>query len=126
MGQVKFSTEFDRKCGIVRHKVWGLHASPEDAHPAISDAMAVARAKNCRSVLFDFSDLKLQVSAVDVFNLTSDFEKIGLTPGTRCAVFVREMSLEHRLLEGIAVKRGFNLKLFDDQSSALQWLTSGH
>lgn len=124
MGKVEFSTEYDGGNSIVRHKVWGLHNTPEDAHPSIGEAMALARTKNCRNVLFDLSGLQFDVTPVATLNLTSDFERAGLHRGIRCAVCVRERSEEHELMESLAVRRGCNIRLFVDQATAVQWLTT--
>lgn len=124
MGRLEYSTEYDGERRVVRHKVWGLHDSPEDAHPSIGAATSLARAKNCRNVLFDLSGLRLDVTPVDTMNMTSDFDRAGLARGLGCAVIVVEMSEEHRLTANLAANRGYNVKLFDKEPAAFQWLSS--
>lgn len=123
---MEYSSFFDEKTdiyfAIVTGKVIRPHDSIELQHKGIE-----AGAKNGYTrFLFDMSDAEI------IIGETTDNFKVGTIPADKnrdsrhykIALLYSGDLRDHTFMESVARNRGYNMRVFNDKSLAVTWLTS--
>jgi hypothetical protein len=90
-----------------------------------SEAVRLAREKETDRYLFDDTELHINVSTVDIYELPKMILAAGISRTSRIAVVVspEENRLDnYRFLETVCVNQGLHVKVFLSHDEAYQWL----
>jgi hypothetical protein len=109
--------------GIVITKVSG------PIHPAFGDrilstAIEAGVKNDCTRYLYDFRDAKIDESFAHIYARPDQAEALGARRTDRVALLCAEIDAKTEFLEDVSSNRGFNFRLFTDESAAKTWLTS--
>jgi len=121
-----YSMEYDEQ-GIISIKVQGALTMTVVRNFA-TDAVHLAKEKNCFRVLTDLREATLKLSMLELYNLPKVLSEIAATTGLQVYQFKRVVITrddDEELLpfyENVARNRIQNLRLFHDVESAQQWL----
>ena len=90
----------------------------------IKRAAQAAVENSSRSVLFDIREAAFPHFLTDMIEYARLAPTLGLDRSFRIAFFGAKGELDLRFLESVAVNRGFQAKVFTDETQALSWLKS--
>ncbi len=78
---------------------------------------------SCRRFLFDHRDAKFRLRFADLWSLPHNIGAFKLPDGARVALLMKPpYGMEKQFIEAFNRNRGFDLKVFDDESDAFAWL----
>ena len=90
----------------------------------VKDIMTVLSQKKIKRILIDHRNIEsVSGDALDVYDRPKEFKKIGVIPGIKVAEVVKPEHMEFfYFVETIYRNRGYQLTIFPDHASALEWL----
>jgi len=102
-------------------------ATPEEIQTTIRDALAMAVERQCRRFLVDATELEHRGGTLlDTYELPQVFEHFPDIRRYKDAIILpRRQAEAHDLefFETISRNRGYNVRVFTDRQSAVDWLT---
>jgi len=102
-------------------------ASPEEIQETIRDALALAVERQCRRFLVDASELQHRGGTlVDTYELPQVFEHFPDIRKYKDAIILPRRHAEAqdlKFFETTTRNRGYNVRVFSDRRSAVDWLT---
>ena len=111
------AVDFDSELGVIRVKHWG-RADIEDLQRAFSKVMQLHEKHGTGDVILDLQGLDVAPPTMELFEFASDLPvelQIAM-------VFGEHTHDDLRFIETVAVNRGRNINLFDNDPDALEWL----
>lgn len=82
--------------------------------------------RSCHDFLFDHRAARFRVRFADLWALPRNAGAFQLPDGARVALLLKPpLGRERDFIEAFNRNRGFDLKVFDEESSALSWLRQG-
>ena len=91
----------------------------------VMEIIAKAKEEDIHRYLFDHRNVALDFEKSDIFHLSHQLKDLGLKEGDRFAVLLPDDSYFHQWytrFETSSVFHGNKVKIFNDESEALQWL----
>ena len=77
---------------------------------------------NCKCFLNDMSNIKLDLTTMDIFHLPRFLDSIGIDRSwQRAVVFSRDYD-QFRFLETRMINEGHQVRIFQDHDAAIEWL----
>jgi len=80
---------------------------------------------NCKNLLNDISQVKVDLSVADIFFLPELLDSVGIDSTWKRAVVTRGNHDIFRFLETRMINESHPVKIFQDQEAAVTWLSSG-
>ena len=118
---IAYSREID--CVVVTYEG---EATPEEIQTTIRDALAMAVERQCRRFLVDATELEHRGGTLlDTYELPQDFEHFPDIRKYKDAIILPRRQAEAQDLEffeTISHNRGYNVRVFTDRQSAVDWL----
>ncbi|MBD3179167.1 MAG: hypothetical protein GF417_05960 [Candidatus Latescibacteria bacterium] len=90
-----------------------------------AEALSIASGPGRHLFLSDFSDATLELSALDIYNIPDQWEAAGAERKNRVAVVTPQDSVnfeDSKFYENVTTNRGWNVRVFEDRESAIEWL----
>jgi len=111
---------------IIEIKYQG-NATVSELREVFSESMKVAREQDCFLFLSDFSEAKLKLSTLDIYELpdilSGTFASSGIPAYKLKRALIAEKDLEdYRFFETVTSNRGQYTKIFQDVARAREWL----
>lgn len=100
-------------------------AGMEDLKATCTQCIAVAREHATYAILADASKTALTAQTTELYHLPDTLEEKGLTRHYRVAMVISDdpnQKESFTFFETVFVNRGFQMRLFTEQSAALEWL----
>jgi len=93
----------------------------------IAEMASLAKEKNCRLLLADYSEAVLQLSTVEIYDLPQAASEIVASSGVQLhelkrALVVKNDLNDYRFFETVTLNNGQNAKMFHDIDQAKRWL----
>ncbi|MEJ2646800.1 MAG: hypothetical protein P8016_00160 [Sedimentisphaerales bacterium] len=90
----------------------------------IKDMVRALSPRQIKKILIDHSNIdSVSGEALDIYDRPKEFKKIGVIPGIKVAEVVKPEHMEFfYFVETIYRNRGYQLTIFPDHASALEWL----
>ncbi len=82
----------------------------------------VASKHNCKRLLNDFREVKLNLSAMEIFDAPKILEATGIDSTWKRATVVSGNLEDFHFFETVSINRGYNVKIFIDMKEAIDWL----
>lgn len=98
----------------------------KDHERIVEDALRASLVHRCTRVLVDNRRLEPGLAATDIYEIPRIYERFFVDPAMRIALLILadERSREgHGFFETVSRSRGFDVSVFEDRDSALEWLT---
>ena len=109
---------------IVIIKTYGVadEASSLEMAKSISKTMMQYKATKC--IIDHSAIISVSGDSVEIYYRPQELSETGISSGVKIAEVVRPAHKEHfGFLEAVCRSRGFSFRVFEDQESAIQWLT---
>ncbi|WP_455198858.1 hypothetical protein [Kaarinaea lacus] len=122
---MEYTSGFNEKNGICIVRVKGKLKRPDDSFELQHFSRNFGKSHGCNHFLFD-------MTKAQIISEPTDGVLIGMVPvdkdasqrNYRVALVYADNITEHKLIQTIAVARGYNVRVFTHESHALEWLTS--
>lgn len=92
-----------------------------------SEAVRIAQEANTNKFLFDDTELHIDVSTVDIYDIPKLLISAGVPRSSRIAVLIspQETGIQNYMfLETVCLNQGFNVKVFTSSEEAVLWLAN--
>lgn len=125
-----FKVAFNEALGIVEVAYQGL-IDLDALNASAAIVYGIARERNCRLALIDWSSAVLGLGVTDIYTLPQSFAEIAGSVrlslyNFRRAVLVEKKNDDFLFLETVALNRGQSVRIFTDRTEALDWLYQLH
>jgi len=80
---------------------------------------------NCKSLLNDMSQVKIDFSTMEIFDLPKVLDCTGIDRSWKRAIIFSTDFDDFRFLETRMVNEGHTVRLFQDRKAAIKWLMEG-
>ena len=124
---MNFTHKFDESRGICTIAVNGIVKRPDDSVTLQRFALDFDKETGCRRFLYD-------MRKADFVGGTMDVYKTGSFPADtnhkqkrqKIALVFKEVTEEDRFMETVAINRGYQIRIFDQNgmNDAVEWLTA--
>lgn len=97
----------------------------EELLKQFSDAVRLAQKNNTNCYLFDDTELHINVSTLDIYDIPKMILATEISRSSRIAVAIspEENRIEdYQFLETVCVNQGLNVKIFSEMDKAYNWL----
>jgi hypothetical protein len=118
---MKYEVSIDQDRRLIRIKVWG-ELTFESISEMTTEVSTAAAKHGFVHFLFDMRETTENADTMDAFFLAANPEERGLTRTHKRAIVHRSTNKLYRFFETVSVNRGYNVKLFTDIDSALEWI----
>jgi len=123
---MEWDIAYDQSNGLLKITAMGK-LQRSQLHEMTSQALAVARDKNCHKCLLDYRRSEVVISTIDIYSIMANLEKLGITHQDRVAIVYSQDEPAHHFGETVAHNRGWwaNVQYFSELDHALNWLSIG-
>ena len=116
---------YDESNGLVKVTATGRLQTTQ-LNELASQAIAVARDKNCHKALLDYRRADVVISTADIYTIMGNLEKLGITHADRVAIVYSQDEAEHQFAQTVVENRGWaNVQYFSEMDRAINWLSTG-
>jgi hypothetical protein len=115
------SVEFAAQLDIVLVTTNGIYRLNEQTG-TVKAAVELMKEQNCYKCLFDHRNATVVADTMEAYDRSDNYLRIGLEKSMRVASLVNEITTDLIFYENAAVTRGWDVKVFSDYQSALDWL----
>ncbi|MGE5624845.1 MAG: hypothetical protein ACM3ZT_04780 [Bacillota bacterium] len=98
--------------------------STEDVHAQAMQSIDIIKREQLPGAVIDYSKAILEMPVVEIFKMPDMFDDLGLPRQTRMAVLLPSDPVnmhKYTFFDDTATNRGYLVKLFWEQSHALNW-----
>jgi hypothetical protein len=113
--------EYSKKIGIIRINIFGIY-TPGDTDRLIADLNKEIKQSNCKHILVDCLQAKVEFTAMDIFNRPGVYELTGIPRDCKAAFLVPDKTKDVDFYEDVCNNRGFTVKAFIRKDLAVKWL----
>jgi hypothetical protein len=117
--EIKYLDEHD----IVRISWHGLFSGPRDAPSMMNQARPVLEGHACTRILFDFGEAQIVDSTLRTYETGSRAKDLGYDQKFKAAILYSQDEKKHAFVETVMRNRRYNIRIFQDESTAISWLT---
>ncbi len=117
-----YTVEFDASIPCVKIVLTGtfdLEAVRECARAAAE----AAKGKSCQNILYDWRRAAIDIPLGDLYRLPVLLEAEGIGRSYRRALLVSKQMEDFRFYETACRNRGYAVRVFDDETHTIIWLT---
>jgi len=96
-----------------------------DYRKQTEEVLRLAQSKNVNLILVDDQRAQNMASTLELFAMPAMYEELGAPRSARVAIVMPHNSpsaADIRFYETVCVNRGFNVKIFSTEPTALEWL----
>jgi hypothetical protein len=108
---------------VVRVCWHGAFSGPRDASAMMTQARPVLEEHSCTRILYDLRDAPIVDSAMETYDTGNRAIELGFSRELKAAVLYSLDEKKHRFVETVMVNRGYKIRVFQDESVAIDWLT---
>jgi len=94
----------------------------ESSQEYIQEVLRVLAERNCNHFLSDLREAELALSTAQIYDLPETLDALGLHHCMRRAILVRRRTPDMDFYETTSINRGYQVRVFDRQESAVEWL----
>jgi len=96
----------------------------EDFMKQAREALEVSRLKKCNKFLVDCTSMIIQSQTMDIYKTSAFYDEICAPRENKIALVVpagTKTEVDLRFYETVCINRGWQVKMFADKESAMQW-----
>ena len=99
-------------------------ADKEGSLNMVKDILTTTSERKVKKILIDHSNIdSVSGEPLDIYNRPKEFEKMGVFPGIKIAEVIKpEHEIFFHFLETVCRNRGYQIAIFLDHKSAIEWL----
>ncbi len=114
---------YDAENNLLRVKVIGVH-TPDASTRLRHDVFLAMIQHNCYRLLIDNRGIFEQtLSTMDWYSMPAHYKELGVPHSTRLAVIPpARFAADYHLYETVSKNSGYQIAVFSDENSALDWL----
>ena len=96
---------------------------PGESDEMLKEAVPEAAKHSCERFLLDYRQATPLISTLDVYDRPTSYDRLAIPRTARLAVLRSSDFKESTFAENVAHNRGYRLRFFDSQDTAIKWLT---
>jgi hypothetical protein len=121
-------THYEADSGLVIIRYAGV-IGLDDVRKGSREAVKLMAANNAMLAIVDTRDIDFRLSTLEIFDLPTTLSAIIAESGLelrkiRRALLVSTINEDFHFVETVALNRGYQVKLFEDEIEARQWLNN--
>ena len=122
---MSWSVKYDPAQNIIVEVYRGI-TTAEDLRGAIAERIAIEEKTGAKNILVDILDIELAANTIEIFSLPNNFyNEVKASLNSRISLVVpadHRVKEAARFFETACVNRGWNVKIFAERKSAIEWL----
>lgn len=104
--------------------IWiGPFSCPQDGPEMMSKAKPIIEKNNCLRLLFDHRNAQVIDDVTNTFKAGRNADKLGFEKKYVAAILYSEDERKHMFIETVMRNRGYQIKIFDCETKAINWLS---
>jgi len=122
---MEWDIAYDESNGLLKVTALGRLQTTQ-LNEMTSQALAVARDKDCHKCVLDYRRAEVVISTADIYTIMGNLEKLGISHADRVAIVYSQDEAEHHFAETVVQNRGWaNVQYFSEMDRAINWLSTG-